>query len=49
MNERMTAQLGIIKAVVNTLDAAGISAWLFGDGGWMQVAMGASGQEGRHG
>jgi len=32
MNERMTAQLRIIKAVVNTLDAAGISAWLFG--GW---------------
>ena len=32
MNERMTAHLGIIKAVVNTLDAAGISAWLFG--GW---------------
>jgi hypothetical protein len=32
MNERMTAQLRIIKAVVNELDAAGISAWLFG--GW---------------
>ena len=32
VNERMTAQLRIIKAVVNTLDAAGISAWLFG--GW---------------
>jgi hypothetical protein len=32
MNERMTTQLRIIKAVVNTLDAAGISAWLFG--GW---------------
>jgi hypothetical protein len=32
MNERMTAQLRIIKAVVNALDAAGISAWLFG--GW---------------
>ena len=32
MNERMTAQLRIIKAVVSTLDAAGISAWLFG--GW---------------
>ena len=32
MNERMTAQLRIIKAVVNTLDAVGISAWLFG--GW---------------
>lgn len=32
MNERMTAQLRIIKAVVNTLDGIGISAWLFG--GW---------------
>jgi hypothetical protein len=32
VNERMTAQLRIIKAVVNALDAAGISAWLFG--GW---------------
>jgi hypothetical protein len=32
MNERMTAQLRIIKSVANTLDAAGISAWLFG--GW---------------
>jgi Aminoglycoside-2''-adenylyltransferase len=32
MNERMTAQLRIIKAVVNALDAAGIPAWLFG--GW---------------
>ncbi len=32
MNERTTAQLRIIKAVVNTLDAAGIPAWLFG--GW---------------
>ena len=32
MNERMTAQLRIIKAVLNALDAAGISAWLFG--GW---------------
>ena len=32
MNERMTAQLRIIKAVVNALDAAGLSAWLFG--GW---------------
>ena len=28
----MSGQLRIIKAVVNTLDAAGISAWLFG--GW---------------
>jgi hypothetical protein len=28
----MAAQLRIIKAVVNALDAAGISAWLFG--GW---------------
>jgi hypothetical protein len=32
MNEQMTAQLRIIKAVLNALDAAGISAWLFG--GW---------------
>ncbi len=32
MNERMAAQLRIIKAVVNTLDGAGIQAWLFG--GW---------------
>jgi Aminoglycoside-2''-adenylyltransferase len=32
VNERTAAQLRIIKAVVNTLDAAGISAWLFG--GW---------------
>ena len=32
MNERMTAQLRIIKTVVNALDAAGIPAWLFG--GW---------------
>jgi hypothetical protein len=32
MSERMTAQLRIIKAVVKALDAAGISAWLFG--GW---------------
>jgi Aminoglycoside-2''-adenylyltransferase len=32
VNERMTAQLRIIRAVVNALDAAGISAWLFG--GW---------------
>jgi hypothetical protein len=32
MNERMTAQLRIIKAVVNTLDTAAIPAWLFG--GW---------------
>jgi hypothetical protein len=32
MNERMTAQLRIIKAVVDALGAASISAWLFG--GW---------------
>ena len=32
VNERMTAQLRVIKAVVNTLDTVGISAWLFG--GW---------------
>jgi hypothetical protein len=32
MNERITAQLRIIKAVVSTLDAVGIPAWLFG--GW---------------
>jgi len=32
VNERMTAQLRIIKAVVNALDAADIPAWLFG--GW---------------
>jgi Aminoglycoside-2''-adenylyltransferase len=32
MNERMTAQLHIIKAVVDALEAVGISAWLFG--GW---------------
>jgi len=32
VNERTTAQLRVIRAVVNTLDAAGISAWLFG--GW---------------
>ena len=32
MNERATAQLRVIKAVVNALEAAGISAWLFG--GW---------------
>jgi Aminoglycoside-2''-adenylyltransferase len=32
MNEGMTAQLGLIKAVVSVLEAAGISAWLFG--GW---------------
>jgi hypothetical protein len=32
MDERITAQLRIIKAVVNALDAAGIPAWLFG--GW---------------
>lgn len=32
MSERADAQLRVIKAVVNTLGAAGISAWLFG--GW---------------
>jgi len=32
MNDGMTAQLRIIKAAVNVLDAAGIPAWLFG--GW---------------
>jgi Aminoglycoside-2''-adenylyltransferase len=32
VNERATAQLRVIKAVVNALEAAGISAWLFG--GW---------------
>ena len=32
MNERTTAQLRIIKAVVNALDTAAIPAWLFG--GW---------------
>ena len=32
MNERADGQLRVIKAVVNTLRAAGISAWLFG--GW---------------
>jgi Aminoglycoside-2''-adenylyltransferase len=32
VNERVTAQLRVIKAVVNALGAAGISAWLFG--GW---------------
>jgi hypothetical protein len=32
MNERVTAQLRVIKAVVSTLEAADISAWLFG--GW---------------
>ena len=32
VNERATAQLRVIKAVVNVLGAAGISAWLFG--GW---------------
>lgn len=32
MNERMAAQLCLIKAVVNALGAADISAWLFG--GW---------------
>jgi hypothetical protein len=32
MNERAAAQLRVIKAVVDALGAAGISAWLFG--GW---------------
>jgi hypothetical protein len=32
MSERADAQLWVIKAVVNALGAAGISAWLFG--GW---------------
>jgi hypothetical protein len=32
MSERMTTQLRVIKAVVNALGAADISAWLFG--GW---------------
>jgi hypothetical protein len=32
VNERADAQLRVIKAVVNRLGAAGISAWLFG--GW---------------
>jgi hypothetical protein len=32
VNERATAQLRVIKAVVDALDAAGIPAWLFG--GW---------------
>ena len=32
MNERASAQLRVIMAVVDALDAAGISAWLFG--GW---------------
>jgi len=32
VNERTAAQLRVIKAVMNTLEAAGISAWLFG--GW---------------
>jgi aminoglycoside-2''-adenylyltransferase len=32
VNERMAAQLHIIRAVVNALGAAGIPAWLFG--GW---------------
>src|SRR5258708_36896510 len=32
VNERAGAQLRVIKAVVNALGAAGISAWLFG--GW---------------
>jgi hypothetical protein len=32
VNERTAAQLRIIRAVVNALDAAGIPAWLFG--GW---------------
>ncbi len=33
MNERATAQLRVIKAVVNALGAVGISAWLFGSWG----------------
>ena len=32
MNERVTAQLRVIRAVVDALGTAGISAWLFG--GW---------------
>jgi hypothetical protein len=32
VNERAAAQLRVIKAVVDTLEAVGISAWLFG--GW---------------
>jgi len=32
VNQRADAQLRLIKSVVNTLEAAGISAWLFG--GW---------------
>src|ERR1700733_11069321 len=32
MNERAAAQVRVIKAVVDALGAAGISAWLFG--GW---------------
>ena len=32
MNERAAAQLRVIRAVVDALGAAGISAWLFG--GW---------------
>jgi len=32
VSERATAQLRVIKAAVNALEAAGISAWLFG--GW---------------
>lgn len=32
MSERARAQLAVIKAVLNVLGAAGISAWLFG--GW---------------
>jgi hypothetical protein len=32
MSERTDAQLRVIKAVMNSLGAAGISAWLFG--GW---------------
>jgi len=32
VSERADSQLRVIKAVVNTLEAAGISAWLFG--GW---------------
>jgi hypothetical protein len=32
VNERMSGQLRVIKAVVNALDAVGVPAWLFG--GW---------------
>ena len=32
MNERVTAQLCVIRAVVNALEASGTAAWLFG--GW---------------